>query len=114
MGIARVVVTQGKKKTAVACCVCHGNKKVKCDVCAGEKAIRYHPFKALPVNSSRMPLTACAMCGASGEQTCLNCLGEGTVSPAHPRLKPAAAAAAAGGAEAGGAVGLGAIVPPTA
>jgi hypothetical protein len=26
-------------------------------------------------------MTACAMCGATGEQTCLNCLGDGYVSP---------------------------------
>lgn len=41
--------------------------------------MRYHPFKTMPINN--MPMTACAMCGASGEQTCLNCLGEGYVSP---------------------------------
>lgn len=41
--------------------------------------IRYHPFKAMPINN--MPMTACAMCGATGEQTCLNCLGDGYVSP---------------------------------
>jgi hypothetical protein len=41
--------------------------------------MRYHPFKTMPINN--MPMTACAMCGASGEQTCLNCLGEGHVSP---------------------------------
>jgi len=46
---------------------------------AGEKVIRYHPFKAVPINN--MPMTACAMCTATGEQTCLNCLGEGYVSP---------------------------------
>lgn len=45
----------------------------------GEKVIRYHPFKAMPINN--MPMTACAMCGATGEQTCLNCLGDGYVSP---------------------------------
>lgn len=41
--------------------------------------VRYHPFKAMPINN--MPMTACAMCGATGEQTCLNCLGDGYVSP---------------------------------
>lgn len=79
MGVARVVVTENKKKTAVACGSCHGNKKVRCDICSGEKVIRYHPFKAVPINN--MPMTACAMCTATGEQTCLNCLGEGYVSP---------------------------------
>eukprot|EP00878_Enallax_costatus_P010096 GHUV01010538.1.p1 GENE.GHUV01010538.1~~GHUV01010538.1.p1 ORF type:complete len:125 (+),score=27.35 GHUV01010538.1:175-549(+) len=81
MGVARVVVTQNKKKTAVTCYVCDGHKKVTCDVCGGEKAIRYHPFKTMPLSHNRMPLTACAMCSASGRQICLNCLGEGTVNP---------------------------------
>jgi hypothetical protein len=59
------------------------------------------------------------MCSASGEQACLNCLGEGVVNPAHPRLiqlSSTAAAAAGGGGEGEveGGVGLGAIVPPTA
>lgn len=79
MGVAKVVVTENKKKTAVSCGLCHGNKKVRCDICSGEKVIRYHPFKAMPINN--MPMTACAMCGATGEQTCLNCLGDGYVSP---------------------------------
>eukprot|EP00878_Enallax_costatus_P026479 GHUV01028417.1.p2 GENE.GHUV01028417.1~~GHUV01028417.1.p2 ORF type:complete len:105 (+),score=19.23 GHUV01028417.1:330-644(+) len=70
-----------QKKTAVTCYVCDGHKKVTCDVCGGEKAIRYHPFKTMPLSHNRMPLTACAMCSASGRQICLNCLGEGTVNP---------------------------------
>lgn len=57
-----------------------------CCLLPGEKAIRYHPFKTMPLNSSRMPLTACAMCSATGEQACLNCLGEGMVNPTHPRF----------------------------
>jgi hypothetical protein len=68
-----------QKKTAVPCGVCHGDKAVLCDICGGEKAIRYHPFKTMP--HQHMPLTACAMCSGTGQQTCLNCLGEGYVSP---------------------------------
>jgi len=80
MGVARAVMNQRKKQYAVPCTICSGHKKVKCDVCTGQKVIRYHPFKELPL-ATRSPPTACAMCNASGEQVCLNCLGDGTIIP---------------------------------
>jgi len=51
-----------------------------CDVCGGERAIKYHPFQTLALHA-RAPHCVCAMCAGSGEQTCLNCLGEGVTYP---------------------------------
>ncbi|KAF8070904.1 maltose excess protein 1 [Scenedesmus sp. PABB004] len=38
MGVARVVVTQKKKKTAVPCGICQGAKRMPCDVCSAGAA----------------------------------------------------------------------------
>jgi hypothetical protein len=46
----------------------------------GECAVKYHPFQTLALNA-RTPYCVCAMCGGTGDQTCLNCLGEGVTYP---------------------------------
>lgn len=46
----------------------------------GERAIKYHPFNTLTLHA-RTPYCVCAMCGGGGDQTCLNCLGEGVTYP---------------------------------
>jgi hypothetical protein len=69
-----------QKKLAVSCEVCKGRAKVPCDVCGGGRALRYHPFVTLAVHA-RAPLCVCAMCAGKGEQTCLNCLGDGVTYP---------------------------------
>ena len=79
-----------QKKTATQCVICTGRKRVACDVCRGERALKYHPFRELPPPPLQQhgaramaasTWTCCAMCGASGEQACLNCLGEGVTYP---------------------------------
>eukprot|EP00877_Chromochloris_zofingiensis_P002177 jgi/Chrzof1/11960/Cz06g16050.t1 len=80
MAVTRTIVQRRKAKFAVACNLCRGKKRLRCDVCAGTKVIRYHPYKQSPVNA-RTEWTACAMCSATGQQKCLNCLGEGLTYP---------------------------------
>lgn len=36
MAMLHAAALHAQKKTAVACCVCSGDKKVLCDVCGGE------------------------------------------------------------------------------
>ena len=50
----------------------------------GERTLRYHPATApaaLPGSKMAASMCACAMCEGSGQQTCVNCLGEGSSYP---------------------------------
>ncbi|KAI8472496.1 MAG: hypothetical protein J3K34DRAFT_413847 [Monoraphidium minutum] len=80
MGVARAVVMEKKKKLAVSCEVCKGRAKLTCDVCGGERAVKFHPFNTLALHA-RTPYCVCAMCAGAGDQACLNCLGEGVTYP---------------------------------
>ncbi|KAJ9530837.1 hypothetical protein QJQ45_028717 [Haematococcus lacustris] len=82
MAVTRFVVDRNKKKYMVACPVCHAKQKVSCDVCRGERTLRYQPAKApQPTNTFGPQLSACAMCEGCGEQTCPNCTGSGETLP---------------------------------
>ncbi|KAL6753408.1 hypothetical protein V8C86DRAFT_472590 [Haematococcus lacustris] len=82
MAVTRFVVDRNKKKYMVACPVCHAKQKVSCDVCRGERTLRYQPAKAPQPTSTFGPqLSACAMCEGCGEQTCPNCTGSGETLP---------------------------------
>lgn len=49
---------------------------------AGERVLKFVPGKqAAPGSRLATTMCACGMCEGSGEQTCVNCLGEGTTMP---------------------------------
>mmetsp|Transcript_38078 Transcript_38078/g.84814 ORF Transcript_38078/g.84814 Transcript_38078/m.84814 type:complete len:153 (+) Transcript_38078:78-536(+) len=81
MFVGKVFIDRYKKKIVVACPLCRGQRRVTCDVCQGDRVLKYHPFPDPPVNSRTGGRCACAMCEGSGTQLCLNCLGEGETYP---------------------------------
>eukprot|EP00798_Chlamydomonas_sp_ICE-L_P028928 gene28928-32121_t len=80
MGITKMVVEKSQRHLRGPCSACHSKTKVSCAVCQGERVLKYHPARTLPTNPKAI-WCACAMCEGSGEQTCLNCLGEGEIIP---------------------------------
>ena len=47
------------------------------ELCAGDQAIEWSPFPA----STTQYHTLCPLCGGTGLQSCMNCLGSGKIVP---------------------------------
>lgn len=76
MAVAKVVLDKDKDKRQAPCRVCETKRKVACDVCQGERIIKYWPMAELPPVQMHT-WSVCAMCEGSGEHSCFNCLGSG-------------------------------------
>ncbi|KAK9797385.1 hypothetical protein WJX73_009476 [Symbiochloris irregularis] len=71
-GTATQAIKVYRARSALPCKACRGQKSYLCQVCRGNAVLEW------PV-SSKGRLALCPVCKGSGEQNCLNCLGEGKV-----------------------------------
>ncbi|GLC34730.1 hypothetical protein PLESTB_001229700 [Pleodorina starrii] len=79
MAVVKAVMDRQKSKTQVPCTVCHAKKRVVCEVCEGERIIKYWPTPDPPPSTSHA-WTVCAMCEGAGDHGCINCVGTGNVN----------------------------------
>ncbi|KAG2483989.1 hypothetical protein HYH03_017156 [Edaphochlamys debaryana] len=80
MGIAKAFVDKTQVQQQGPCTVCRGKQRVACEVCEGERILRYWPTPA-PPPVQQHSYSVCAMCEGAGDHPCINCLGTGSVYP---------------------------------
>lgn len=79
MAVAKVAMEATKSNVQAGCRVCRTRRRVVCEVCQGERILRYWPTKEpLPVQSHSW--SVCGMCEGAGDHACINCVGTGTVN----------------------------------
>lgn len=93
LSVAKRVVRQRKMAAATTCTLCQGTGFLACQVCMGKAIIRCRPPVSLKQLKKRQQppaagsdgggstaiMCSCPACGATRQQRCLNCLGEGRV-----------------------------------
>ncbi|KAG2430455.1 hypothetical protein HXX76_009978 [Chlamydomonas incerta] len=80
MGVAKVFIDREKSKKQAPCVVCRSNRRVACEVCEGERIIKYWPTPE-PPPAQLHTWSVCSMCEGAGDHPCINCQGTGSVYP---------------------------------
>ncbi|PNH12899.1 hypothetical protein TSOC_000140 [Tetrabaena socialis] len=88
MAVAKAVMDRRKVQFQVPCTVCEAKKRVVCEVCEGERILKYWPTPEPPPAQTHS-WSVCAMCEGAGDHACINCEGSGTVRPLPWERAPA-------------------------